>query len=92
MFAAQDNWTVNHRVYPERVWPALEGLGLDLERVRREMNAADIAARMDKDAADARALNVTKTPEYFVNGRPMPRFGLEELQTLVKEELQVAYR
>lgn len=92
VFAAQDNWTVNHRVYPERVWPALEGLGLDLERVRREMNAADIAARMDKDAADARALNVTKTPEYFVNGRPMPRFGLEELQTLVKEELQVAYR
>ena len=92
VFAAQDNWTVNHRVYPERVWPALEGLGLDLERVRREMNAADIAARMDKDAADARALNVTKTPEYFVNGRPMPRFGLEELQALVREELQVAYR
>jgi protein-disulfide isomerase len=92
VFAAQDRWTVNHRVYPERVWPALEGIGLDLERVRREMNAADIAARMEKDAADARALNVTKTPEYFVNGRPMPRFGLEELQGLVKEELRSAYR
>ena len=92
VFAAQDRWTVNHRVYPERVWPALEGIGLDLERVRREMNAADIAARMEKDAADARTLNVTKTPEYFVNGRPMPRFGLEELQTLVREELRAAYR
>ncbi len=92
VFAAQDRWTVNHRVYPERVWPALEGIGLDLDRVRREMNAADIVARMEKDAADARTLSVTKTPEYFVNGRPMPRFGLEELQGLVREELAVAYR
>jgi protein-disulfide isomerase len=91
VFAAQDRWTVNHRVYPERVWPALEGIGLDLDRVRREMNAADIVARMEKDAADARTLNVTKTPEYFVNGRPMPQFGLEELQGLVREELRRAY-
>lgn len=41
--------------------------------------------------ADARALGVTKTPGFFVNGRPLPRFGLEELQTLVKEELRGAY-
>lgn len=90
-FASQDRWTVNHRVHPERVWPALEGIGVDVERVRREMNAADIAARMEKDAADARALDVNKTPEYFVNGRPMPRFGLEELRGLVKGELRIAY-
>lgn len=91
-FASQDRWTVNHRVYPERIWPFLEGIGLDLERVRREMNAADIAARIERDTADARALNVTKTPEYFVNGRPLPRFGLEELQALVKEALRNAYK
>jgi len=87
LFAHQERWTVNHRVHPEKVWPLLEGLGLDLERVRREMNAPDIAARMDKDMADAQALKVTKTPEYFVNGRPLPRFGLEELQKLVRQEL-----
>jgi len=92
VFAGQDRWTLNHRVYPERAWPALEGLGLDLERVRREMNAADVAARMERDAADARTLGVTKTPEYFVNGRPLPRFGLEELQALVREELRSAYK
>jgi protein-disulfide isomerase len=79
-------------VYPERIWPFLEGLGLDFERMRREMNAADIAARMQKDMADATALNVEKTPEYFVNGRPLPRFGLDELHLLVREELGAAYR
>jgi protein-disulfide isomerase len=91
VFASQERWTANHRVFPERVWPFLEGTGLDLERVRRDMNAADIAARIERDTADARALGVTKTPEYFVNGRPMPRFGLEELQALVREELRGAY-
>ena len=92
LFATQDQWTVNHRVYPERIWPHLGGVGMDLERVRREMNAADIAARMEKGMADATALKVEKTPEYFVNGRPMPRFGLEELQGLVRDELKLAYR
>jgi hypothetical protein len=38
-----------------------------------------------------RLLGVTKTPEYFVNGRPMPRFGLEELHGLVKEAFGGAY-
>jgi len=90
-FAAQDRWTVNHVVYPERLWPALEGTGLDLDRIRAEMNSPEIAARMERDMADARALNVTKTPEYFVNGRPLPRFGLVELQLLVRDELQRAY-
>ena len=92
LFATQGQWTVNHRVYPERIWALLGGVGMDLERVRREMNAADIAARMEKDMADATALKVEKTPEYFVNGRPMPRFGLEELQGLVRDELKLAYR
>ena len=55
------------------------------------MNSAEIAGRMERDFADARILGVSKTPEYFVNGRPLPTFGLEELQGLVKEELHVEY-
>ncbi len=91
LLASQDRWTVNHKVYPERVWPALEGLGLDLDRVRAEMNSPEVVQRIERDLADARALGVSKTPEYFVNGRPLPRFGLEELQGLVREELRSAY-
>lgn len=90
-FRSQDRWTVNHRVLLERLWPQLEGLGLDLDRVRREMRAADIDARLERDMADAKALIVTKTPEYFVNGRPLPQFGLMELKALVREELARAY-
>jgi protein-disulfide isomerase len=55
------------------------------------MNTPEVNRRMAQDMGDARILGVTKTPEFFVNGRPLPRFGLDELQTLVQEELRRAY-
>jgi protein-disulfide isomerase len=60
-------------------------------RIKNDMNAPAVSRRMEQDMGDARILGVTQTPEFFVNGRPMPSFGLEELQNLVKEELQRAY-
>ncbi len=92
LFAAQDRWTVNHAVHVDQVWPALRGVGLDQERVGREMNGPDIATRMERDIADAKALNVSKTPEFFVNGRPLPRFGLKELHDLVSDEVRKTAR
>ena len=91
VLAVQPSWVVNHTAHVDRVWRALDGLGLDLQQIRAEMNGPDIAQRIEQDRSDAKALNVTKTPEYFVNGRPLPSFGLEQLQNLVKEELQAAY-
>jgi len=42
--------------------------------------------------ADADTLKVMKTPEFFVNGKPLPSFGFEQLQALVQAELASAYR
>lgn len=87
VFGSQDDWAPNHVAQVERVWPHLQGLGLDLDRVRADMSAPEIANVIAQDLADARTLNVTQTPEYFVNGKPLPSFGSEQLQTLVDEEL-----
>jgi protein-disulfide isomerase len=92
LLATQDLWAVNHTVRMDLAWRSLEGIGLDLGRIRNEMNAPEITRNMERDIADARALGVTKTPEFFVNGRPLPRFGLKELQDLVGDELRGAYR
>ena len=54
------------------------------------MDAPDIAQRIAQDIADAKALKVVQTPEYFVNGRPLPEFGQEQLRNLVREELAAA--
>ncbi|MDD5367076.1 MAG: thioredoxin domain-containing protein [Gallionellaceae bacterium] len=92
LFASQDNWVQDHRVQPERVWAALAGIGLDLDRVRQDMNSPEITAHIAQDMEDAKALKVTMTPEFFVNGRPMPSFGYEQLQALVEQAVAENYR
>jgi protein-disulfide isomerase len=87
VLGAQDAWAPNHMPNVELVWPHLQGLGLDLDKVRADLTAPEIANVIAQDLADARTLNVTQTPEYFVNGKPLPSFGFEQLQTLVDDEL-----
>ena len=77
----QPNWAPNHSPQPDLVWTYLAGLGLDIDRVRQDMYAPDIAQNLAQDIADAKALNVTQTPEFFVNGKPMPSFGYEQLDS-----------
>ncbi len=91
VLATQADWTSHHTVQPDLVWRALGGLGLNFEQIKADMNSPDIAQRIEQDLNDAKTLNVTKTPSFFVNGRPLPSFGLEQLQNLVKEALQSAY-
>ena len=90
LLASQAQWAPHHTVQPELVWPAIAGVGLDTARIESDMASPEVAARMQRDIDDARALKVTATPEYFVNGRPLPSFGLQQLQDLVNEELRKA--
>jgi protein-disulfide isomerase len=92
LYAKQDHWVQHHQVQLAQVWDALASVGLDLERVRQDMNAPEIAAMIAQDMSDAEALKVSKTPEFFVNGRPLPSFGYEPLQALVAEAVAEQYR
>lgn len=91
LFASQSQWAVNHTVQPDLALQAVTGVGLNLGQLMSDMNAADVVERVQRDRADAMALKVTATPEYFVNGRPLPSFGQQQLLDLVAEELQRAY-
>jgi protein-disulfide isomerase len=90
LLANQSAWTEHHTARVDRVWPFLEGLGLDLDKVRADMAGADVGAVVAQDLADAQTLKVTMTPEFFVNGRPLPSFGYEQLKQLVDEALHAA--
>jgi protein-disulfide isomerase len=92
LLSSQSYWAPNHTVQPEYVWTPLENLGLNVEQLKADMNSPEIVRRIEQELSDAKTLKVTQTPEYFVNGRPLPSFGLEQLQALVWEELQAAYR
>ena len=46
---------------------------------------------IQQDLADAKTLNVRKTPGFFVNGKPLPSFGYKQLQELVESEINAYY-
>jgi protein-disulfide isomerase len=90
LLAAQPNWVINHTSRLDLVWGQLDGLNLDMARLKEDMNSPEIARVIDQDVADGKAVNVTATPEYFVNGKPLPSFGYEQLKTLVDDALRTA--
>lgn len=92
LLASQPSWAINHTVRPELALKAIEGIGLDRGQLERDMNDPEVTRVIELDRADAQALNVRKTPEFFVNGRQMATFGFEPLRGLIVEELQAAYR
>lgn len=87
LLASQAEWAQHHVARVDLVWPHLEGIGLNLEQAKTDMNAPEIAAVIAQDLADAQTLNVSKTPDFFVNGRPLPSFGFSQLKDLVEAAL-----
>ena len=90
VLASQTRWAPNHKAQVELLWPHLANLGLDIERIKGDMNAPEIERLIAQDLADAKALNVTMTPEFFVNGRPLPSFGYDQLKKLVADAVAKA--
>ncbi len=92
LLATQADWAPNHAALVERIWPQLERAGLDLKQLRSDMNAPGIAGVIEQDLLDAQTLKVSKTPDFFVNGQPLPRFGIEPLKQLIDDALAASRR
>lgn len=87
LLQSQKDWVSNHTARPDLMWPHLDGTALNMEQLAIDLTAPDLKQAIAQDLADANTLGVSQTPEYFVNGRPLPSFGFEQLQQLVREEL-----
>lgn len=87
LFASQHIWVQNHTAQVDFIWAPLSTLGLDMERLKNDMNSPEVAQVIQQDMADAKTMNVTMTPEFFVNGKPLPSFGFDQLKQLVGEAL-----
>jgi len=84
-------WIEHHVSKPEKFWQQLGGLGLDMEKLNEDIQSAESARRITLDIQDAQQLNVSKTPGFFVNGKPLVHFGYEQLQQLVESEIAANY-
>ncbi|MBI2751538.1 MAG: thioredoxin domain-containing protein [Burkholderiales bacterium] len=87
LLASQHDWASDHTAKVDLVWKHLDGIGLNMEQLAIDLTAPDVKQVVAQDWSDANTLGVSQTPEYFVNGRPLPSFGFEQLQQLVGDEL-----
>jgi len=90
-FASQPAWASHGHPQPEKIWQYLGNTGLDFDQAKADMHSSEISDRIRQDMSDARQLKVSKTPSYFVNGKPLLQFGHQELQNLVDSAIREQY-
>ncbi len=91
MFQSQRSWASHNDPQPQKLWTLLPKAGLNIEQLKKDMNDPAIAKVIEQDIADAKTLNVRKTPGYFVNGKPLQTFGDRQLYELIKSEISAKY-
>jgi protein-disulfide isomerase len=91
MYDSQPQWASHHHPQPDKIWEFLPQAGVDVERLRNDMQNPTFDHIIEQDLADIQALGVRKTPQFFVNGQPLVRFGYEQLRSLLDAEVAKQY-
>ncbi len=92
MYGTQQGWASHHSPQPELIWDYLAHYKFDVEALKKGIDKDATAKLIAIDLADAKALDITKTPTFFVNGKPLPSFGYAQFQKLVADEVAAAYK
>ncbi|MDH5717282.1 MAG: DsbA family protein [Spirochaetia bacterium] len=90
-FQKQPEWGSHQKPQPELLWTYLPKLGLDVERIRQDMNHPQVINQIETDMKDLKTFNIKATPTFFVNGKPLPTFGYGPLREAVKKAVEEAY-
>jgi protein-disulfide isomerase len=91
LFATQQQWAPRHVAQPDLILQSVTAVGMDQQQLQQDLNAPEVTERIARDLSAAMVMKVTATPEYFVNGRPLPSFGDTQLLDLIAQELKSAY-
>ncbi len=86
----QPTWSAHGAPDLKKAWQAAGAAGLDLTRARKEQLMPEITATLIQDAADVKKVGVEGTPTFFVNGKPLPSFGSQQLVDLVVSEIEAS--
>jgi protein-disulfide isomerase len=87
LFKYQPQWASHHDPQPERIWEFLPEIGVDIDKIKRDMNDPEIEKRLNQDIEDGKKLGVKRTPTFFVNGKPLDEFGPQPLRNLIENEI-----
>lgn len=88
LFVNQQEWASHHAPNVGRAWEIARDAGLDLAKARRDARDAQSDQVLRVEGEDIIALQVERTPTFFVNGRPLLNYGPEPLMNAVTEEVE----
>ena len=91
MFKNQPDWANHHNPKPNRVYKYLASVGVDIKQLKKDMQDPSIIQIISKDASSMKKLNVRGTPTFFINGKPLSKFGIGELYDFVTKEVNLQY-
>ncbi len=88
VFASQNIWGEHGNPKPHLIWNYIVQIeGLDIEKLREDMNDPKFVEMMEIDMQDAKELGVTGTPTFFVNGKKLEDLSFKALNALVESEI-----
>lgn len=88
LFRYQPYWGSHHDPRPDLVWKYLPEAGVDTAKIQEDMKDPAIEQMIEQEMRDLQDLGVRGTPTFFVNGRPLESFGVEQLRALVKQTVE----
>ncbi len=92
VLGAQPSWADHGRPNIDLAFKVAEQAGLDLAKARQDIEKPGMQSLLQQDIDDLTALQVKKTPTFFVNGHSLPSFGPDQLAALVADEVAKAKR
>jgi protein-disulfide isomerase len=90
LFERQEEWASHSAPNPARAWLIANDVGINMERAKKDAVAKSVDDMLHIEANDLAALKVERTPTFFVNGKPLPTFGAQQLVDLVASEVKAA--
>lgn len=88
IFGKMSIWAEHNNEKPELLWIFLAQIdGLNIDKLKEDMNNPEIDENLNIDIKDAANLNVKGTPTIFVNNKKLQRLSEKDLFDLVETEI-----
>lgn len=87
LFMNQPQWGSHHAPKPELIPDYARDLGLDINAWTQSLQNPAHKQKIDQDKADAATLAIRATPTFFVNGKPLPDLGYDQLKSAIDAAL-----
>lgn len=86
----QPEWAIHGNPRLDKAWGFAEQAGLNVDAARKAMFSDEINQILVQEKKDIKSLKVRQTPTFYVNKKPLSKFGGQELYDQVRAEVEAA--